>query len=114
MALPKTEAPFDATPSALFTLQDRAARGEKLSEWDITQAIKEDIARGIPVSEVFLKKFVSGNRALSTAAVSSLIVQLQERMAEILMHSPDMYLAYAKATVLLTRELVERAEAKVS
>lgn len=94
--------------SALVALQERSIRGESLSEQDITHAIRGDIESGIAVSEVFLSKFVCGNRAVSSEAIESLILLVQDKMNEVLLSNPDLFLTYGKAAALLVRELRRR------
>lgn len=108
MAVPHTlVAPFQI-PSALAALQERSIRGEQLLEHDIISAIQADIENGTMVSEVFLSKFVAGNRSVSGVAMKSLIGQFQAKMNEVLLSNPDLFLSYGKAAALLARELRRR------
>jgi hypothetical protein len=109
MAFPHTLVVSNEIPSALAALQERVIRGEQLSEHDITRSVRVDIESGIAVSEVFLSKFIGGNRAISPDAIESIVAQLQAKMKEVLFSNPDLFLAYGKAAAFLARELRRRA-----
>jgi plasmid maintenance system antidote protein VapI len=109
MAVLRSVVPVSDIHSALAALQERVIQGHEISEVVVQEAIKEDLARAIPISEVFLSKFVCSNRMISSDTILSIITSMQASMNEVLLSNPDLFAAYSKGVTLLSRELRRRS-----
>jgi|GEM_PF-3712562 len=109
MAVLRSVVSTSEVASALAALQDRVIQGDEISEVTIKDAIEVDLKRGIPLSEVFLSKFVCSNHAVSSEAIHSIVVRMQASMNEVLLSNPDLFAAYSKGVTLLARELRRRS-----
>jgi hypothetical protein len=92
--------------SSLEDLQFLYAGGKHVDADLIVQAVQSDVTLGLPISEVFFKRFVSSNRDMTKESLEAVLEILRAGLSSPFLRDAEVFKDYANAAVLCMRRVM--------
>ena len=100
---------IDYNENWLLKLQNEFVSPKAVTGSHLIEAVEANIVASLPISEVLLHKFISGNKNVSVADITEILTRVRIAMEDQLFNDHDLFINYCHAMALCARELDARS-----
>lgn len=102
------------TESALYLLEERLGRGEKLSGADLLGAVKSDISKGVSLALVVFNKYITSKQCVTLNDINEILLTLRDALSRQTEFEIKSFLSYAHGAAACVQEMEHRKSRPLS
>ena len=104
----------ETTESALYLLEERLGRGEKLSGIDILNAVKSDISKGAAIALIVFNKYITSKQCVTLNDINEILLAFRDALSRQSEFEIKSYLSYAHGAAACVQEMEHRKSRPLS